>query len=849
VWRLTWRNLAARKVRLIMSTLAIVLGVAFLAGVLTFSHALSTTFDDVVKGSTPDAVVRPANSTAFDDGTGGVSLSVLSPADVQALDALPQTAAVAGTVDGFGMSLLDTDGKLVGGQGAPTIVTNHTGIDNVLGEPTTTLASGEWPERPGEVTLDTRSARIAGYHLGDDVEMVAPEGVLRRRATLVGTADFYGGGTAGATLIIMDTEGAQQIFLGGQDAYTGAALTAAPGVTQERLAEAAQRVLPADFKALTGDASIEESQDAVGQFLGIISTFLLVFAIIAVVVGAFIIVNTFSILVAQRVRDLALLRALGASRRQVSRSVLLEALVMSLIACVAGVLLGWGLAVGLAALFRSIGLDISSSALVVTPSTVLISFAVGVSVTMVAAYVPARRAGRVPPVAAMRDDVLVRNTSLGRRTVVGAGFLVAGAAAAGYGLVGAPGNDALWIGIGALVWILTAAVISPVIGKPVLVGCRALFRRLFGTPGLLASENALRDPRRTGATASALMIGLALVSTVGVLAGSFSKSITDVIDDEFTTDFVVIGSVWQPFSTTIADEMAAVDGVGAITRHQEVAVGAPSLSDDSIVDAVDDAFDDIFRLDMVAGRQQLHDHEVIVDEDVAKDRGLEVGDSMTLDFRAGEPQRVTVVGVFVPTLLSNPITTHLSVIEAAGIQRQDSGISINVAKGANVDAVRAALDEVVADLPMVSVQDKTELADTIRGQVNQLLYMVYGLLALAVVIAVIGIINTLGLSVIERTREIGLLRAVGLSRPQLRRMVTLESVTISVLGAVLGLALGLVFGALLRYALRDDLTSLALPVGQLTAFLVLAVLVGVLAAILPAIRAARLDVLKAIATE
>jgi len=849
VWRLTWRNLAARKVRLIMSTLAIVLGVAFLAGVQTFSHALSTTFDDIVKGSTPDAVVRPANSSAFDDGTGGVSLSVLSSADVQALDALPQTADVAGTVNGFGMSLLDTHGKLVGGQGAPTIVTNHTGIDNVLGEPTTTLASGEWPDRPGEVTLDTRSARIAGYHLGDEVDMVAPEGVLRHRAKLVGTADFYGGGTAGATLIIMDTEGAQQIFLRGQDAYTGAALTAADGVTQQQLAQAAQQVLPADFKALTGDDSIKESQDAVGQFLGIISTFLLVFAIIAVVVGAFIIVNTFSILVAQRVRDLALLRALGASRRQVSRSVLLEALVMSLVACVVGVLLGWGLAVGLAAVFRSIGLDISSSALVLTPSTVFISFAVGVTVTIVAAYLPARRAGRVPPVAAMRDDVLTRNTSLGRRTVIGAGFLVAGAAAAGYGLVGAPGNDALWIGTGALVWILTAAVISPVIGKPVLVGCRALFRRLFGTPGLLASETALRDPRRTGATASALMIGLALVSTVGVLAGSFSKSITDVIDEEFTTDFVVIGSVWQPFSTTIADEMAGVDGVGAITRDQQVAVGDPSLSEDSIVDAVDDSFDDIFQLDMVAGRQQLHGHEVIVDEDVAKDRGLGVGDSMTLDFRAGEPQKVTVVGVFVPTLLSNPITTHLSVIEAAGIQRQDSSISINVAKGADADAVRAALDKVVADLPMVSVQDKTELADTIRGQVNQLLYMVYGLLALAVVIAVIGIINTLGLSVIERTREIGLLRAVGLSRPQLRRMVTLESVTISVLGAVLGLALGLVFGALLRYALRDDLTSLALPLGQLTAFLALAVLVGVLAAILPAIRAARLDVLKAIATE
>ncbi|PVG82913.1 ABC transporter permease [Nocardioides gansuensis] len=850
MWRLTWRNLAARKVRLVMSTLAIVLGVAFLAGVLTFSHGLSATFDSIVKGSTPDGVVRPASSSAFDDGMAGVNVATLSPADVRALDALPETAEVAGNVDGFGMSLLDTDGKLVGGQGAPTIVTSHHEIENVLGEPTMTLSTGEWPDQPGEVTLDARSARIAGYELGEEVDMIAPTGVLRRQATLVGTADFYGGGTAGATLLIMSVEGAQQTFLGGRDAFTGASLTAAPGVTQQQLADAAQAVLPADFKALTGDKVIEESEDAIGEFLDIISTFLLVFAVIAVVVGAFIIVNTFSILVAQRMRDLALLRALGASRRQVSRSVLLEALVMSLVACVVGVLVGWGLALGLAALFRFVGLDIASSALVLTPGTVLVSFAVGVAVTMVAAYVPARRAGRVSPVAAMRDDVQVRGTSLHRRTVIGAAFLVLGAAAAAYGVAGAPGNDAAWIGAGALVWVLTVAAISSVIGRPVLLGCRALFRRLFGTPGLLASENALRDPRRTGATASALMIGLALVSTIGVLAGSFSKSVTDVVDEEFTSDFLVVGSTYQPFSTRIGDEMAAVDGVGVVSRQQNVGVGDASItSESSLVNAVDDAFHQIYELDMVAGRQHLDGHEVIIDADVAADRGLGVGDPMTLDFRAGAPQEVTVVGIFEPTLLTNPVTTHLSVVEAAGIQRQDSSLSINVASGADVAAVHATLDEVVADLPLVSVQDKAELADSIRGQVNQLLYMVYGLLALAIVIAVIGIINTLGLSVIERTRELGLLRAVGLTRPQLRRMVTLESVTIAVLGAVLGLVLGLVFGALLRYALRDDLTSLALPVGQLTGFLVLAVVVGVLAAILPAVRASRLDVLKAIATE
>jgi putative ABC transport system permease protein len=850
MWRLTWRNLAARKVRLAMSTLAIVLGVAFLSGVLTFSHGMSSTFDGIVKGSTPDGVVRPTNSSAFDDGTGGVNTVHLDPEHVEALDALPETAEVAGDVEAAGVSLLASDGKLVGGQGAPTYVVNHTGIDNLLGEPRMTLASGEWPGGRGEVTLDDRAADNAGYALGDEVTLIAPAGRLRHRATLVGTAGFFGGGTAGATLVVMSTEGAQQFVLGGRDVYTGASLSAAPGVSQQELADAANAVLPDDFTARTGDEVVDESEDAIAQFLGIISTFLLVFAVIAVVVGAFIVVNTFSILVAQRIRDLALLRALGASRRQVTRSVLLEALVMSLVACVVGVLAGWGLALGLTALFSAFGLEIGTSALVLTPRTVLVSFAVGVTVTMGAAYVPARRAGKVPPMAAMRDDVLARGRSLRRRTVLGSVLLLLGAGAAAYGVVGAPGNDAIWIGVGALVWILTVAAISSVIGRPVLLACRALFRRVFGMPGLLAGENALRDPRRTGATASALMIGLALVSTIAVLAGSFSTSIDDVVDEEFASDFVVVGSTYQPFSTAIGDDLAEVDGVGRIAREQLVGVGEPSITDDSaFVNAVDEAFDEVYDLDMVAGRQSLDGHEAIVDSDLAAERGLEVGDSMTLDFRAGTPQDVTVVGIFEPTVLTNPITTHLSVVEAAGMQRQDSALSINVAEGADVDAVHAALDAVVEDLPMVSVQDKEELADSVRDQVNQLLYMIYGLLALAIVIAVIGIINTLGLSVIERTREIGLLRAVGLVRPQLRRMVTLESVTIALLGAVLGMALGLVFGALLRFALREDLTSLALPVGQLLVFLALAVVVGVLAAIVPAVRASRLDVLRAIATE
>ena len=318
------------------------------------------------------------------------------------------------------------------------------------------------------------------------------------------------------------------------------------GVTQEELAAAADTVAPEGFEAVTGDQVAEESQDAVGQFLDVISTFLLVFAIIAVIVGGFIIVNTFTILVAQRSRELALLRALGAGRRQVTSSVLLEAVVMSALAATAGIALGWLLARGLAALFRAVGLDIAGDELTLDLQAVLVSYAVGIGVTLVAAYLPARRAGKVAPVAAMRADATPVRGSLRRRTIIGGVLLAVGAAFAVVGIVGGPGPDALWIGIAAVIWILTAAAISSVLGQPVLVLCRSLFGRLFGTTGRLAGENALRDPRRTGATASALMIGLALVSCIGVLAASLNASVDDVVDEEFTSDFLVQSTNFLP---------------------------------------------------------------------------------------------------------------------------------------------------------------------------------------------------------------------------------------------------------------------------------------------------------------
>lgn len=851
MFRLTWRTLLARKVRLVMSTLAIVLGIGFLAGVLTFSNGLSSTFDGIIKGSTPDATVRPAGTDSF-SAVGAGNSATITPEDVDRLAALPEVERADGSVDGLGLYLLDEDGKLVGGQGAPTLAFNHADVPNLLGEPSLRLVDGAWPTGADDVVLDSGAAERAGYRIGDEVTVIAPSGDsvrdARKTFTLSGTAEFNGGGTAGSVLVIFSTETAQQLFLGGQDAFTSVALTAAPGVTQQQLANAADRVAPAGFDAVTGDRVVEESQAAIGQFLDVISTFLIVFAVIAILVGGFIIANTFTILVAQRVRELALLRALGASRKQVRRSVLVEAALMALIGSALGILVGLGLARALAGLFRTFGLDINADTLTLTPFTVLAAFAVGLVVTMVSAYLPARRAARTAPVAAMRAEAATpAEGSLRRRSLIGGVLIVIGIGLAVVGLRGGPGNDAIWIGVAAVLWILTAAALSPVLGHPLLVACRALFGRVFGTTGRLAGENALRNPRRTGATAAALMIGLALVSAVGTLAASMSATSDELVDEQFASDFLVQSASFQSFPTGIGDDMEQVDGVETVSRNQfamALVDGEPA----SLL-GVQPSFGDIYRLDMRSGTQEMRGDQTIITTDAAKEYGVGVGDELELTVPGNRRASVEVAGIFEPTQVAGAINVPMSVLTDLGLNRTDNTLSINAEPGADLAAVQADLEEVVADVPIVSVQDKAQFAESIQGQINQLLAMIYGLLALAIVIAVIGIINTLGLSVIERTREIGLLRAVGLSRARLRRMVTLESVTISVMGAVLGMVIGLVVGVLLRESLKDDLTVLSLPWGSLLTFLAVAVIFGVLAAVVPAIRASRLKVLDAIATE
>ncbi|MET0821937.1 MAG: FtsX-like permease family protein [Aeromicrobium sp.] len=846
--RFTLRGLLARKVRLVLSASAIVLGVAFLSGSLTFTEMIGRSFDNIVGGSVSDGVVRLNRLGSATSLLRNLDQRTLPGSLVPQLASAPGVARADGSVEGQGLFVVKQNGKLLGGSGAPTIALNFDDAPNAAGDPTVTIPTGHEPRRAGEVAMDRRSARNAGYRIGDTVRMVTAGDQPRITARLVGYADFAGGGLAGATLVMFDTRTAQDLFLDGADAYTSIGLTAEGGVSQAELVTAVTPLLPDGVEAVTGDQVTDEVKTVVDTVLGYLNTFLLVFAAIALVVGSFLIVNTFSMLVAQRTRELALLRALGASRRQVTRSVLLEACVTGLVGSSVGLGLGLGLTALLRTVFAGFGLDLSGTSVVLSGRTVIVSYAVGVGVTMIAAWLPARRAASVSPVSAMRDDAALPEGSVRRRLVVGSVLAAAGAAlvVAGLNTSGSTGTSMVGAGILAILLAVTAA--APGIAIPFVTGVRWAFGRMTGPVGRLAGNNALRNPRRTAATASALMIGLALVTTMSILGASTSRSVDAAITEQFTSDFLVSNALLQPFSPVVGDEIAQVDGVGRVARTQVVQV---RIGDSTVTGSATnlEALEAIVPISFVSGSRALGDGQVAVDQDRAQSLGLRVGDAVRLGFDAG-PQTARVSGIYRSTYLLGDVLVPFSTVTAASIVRADSEVLVDATPGTDTAALGVALEKATTDYPTVTVQTRQQYSDSQRAQVDQLLYLIYALLGLAIVIAALGIVNTLALSVVERTRELGLLRAIGLDRAQVRRMVRLEAVAIAALGACLGIGLGLLFGFVLQRAVVDQgVTDLAIPWARLALFVVAAVLVGVLAAVLPARRAARLDVLRAISSQ
>lgn len=847
MWRATLRSLLSHKLRLGLSGMSIVLGVAFVSGTMVFTDTLSRTFSDLFDATSADVTVTPAAAYEVGlTGTGGgpVAAATVPQSVVDTLTRIDGAAAVGGFVQAEGVYLLDTEGKVLSTGGAPAIGLNW--YDEQSLNPAT-MTTGRPPESAGEVVLDTTTAKKSGYRIGDTVTVLTTG--PRVEARLVGIFRFgESGGLAGASLTAFDTVTAQRLLLApGQ--FTGVSLEAAEGVTDATLKARVVAALGDGYDVKTHREQSDDAAASLAEGLKFLDLALLVFAGVALFVGGFIILNTFSMLVAQRTRELGLLRAVGASRGQVTRSVLTEAALLGVAGSTVGLVGGVGIASGLKALFATFGLTLDGS-LVLSRDTVLWGYAIGVLVTLVAAYLPARRASHTPPIAAMQDGAATAQGSLRRRTVLGSALTAAGVAAVVVSLGTSDASSAAALaGAGTVALIVGTIALSPMLSRPFLATVGALLPRFWGRPGKLARENALRNPRRTAATASALMVGLALVSGFSIVGSSTKASLDKLIDGGLRADFVVSTTVGSPFTPKVSEELTAVPGVAAVMQQR---FGSAQVNGKrSFLTALNaSALDRSVRLRYRAGSTaSLGGTSALVDRPSAESNGWSVGEAIPVLLPNGSRLALTVGGIYESNQVVGSLIVDLPTYEKAGGPSLDQYVYVSVATGSDPSVVRQSLQAVVSTYPVVTLKDEGEFKDELTSQVDQLLLLINALLALSVLIAVLGIVNTLALSVIERTREIGLLRAIGMSRAQVRRMIRLEAVVISLYGAALGVALGVVFGVGFTHALSSQgVDVLSVPVVRLLAFLAIAGLIGVLAALWPARRAARLGVLTAIGT-
>jgi putative ABC transport system permease protein len=848
VLRATLKSIRGHTSRLVGTAVSVVLGVAFLAGTLIFTDTVTRTFDDLFASvyENVDAEIRSA--TEIDAGFGVVERGRLPEALVDQVAAVDGVAWVEGFVEGTAQ-LVGPDGEPVGrpGQGPPTLGFSWSGETDVN---PWVLAEGTPPVGPDQVAIDRATARAAGVGAGDRVQVLTslePRTFTVSGVVRFGTVDSPGG----ASVVLFDLPTAQEMFDAPGQVDTVSAV-ADDGVSQAELVQRLEAALGpgAGVEVLTGEDITSEQQATLRENLAFFTVFLTVFAVIALFVSCFVIYNTFAILVAQRTRELALFRALGASRRQVVSSVLAEAVIVGLAASAAGVVAGIGLSVLLRAGLGALGLDLPAGGLVLAWRTAVVGMVVGVAVTVASALLPAVGASRIAPLQAMRDVAVDRSGRSGRRLVAGAVIAALGAVALVVGLLQ---PQIALVGVGAAVLFVGVFVLGPVIAGPVARVVGAPLARFRGVSGRLARENATRNPTRTARTATALTIGVALVAGVTVLAASLRESIRDIVAGQFTGDLAVdsgtfgFGGLSPTLTQRLNDlpEVEAATGV-RIALAEIDGAGQPLTAIDPAT-----AFA-LLDLELVAGEpQDLTADAVFVYEGRAESLGVGVGDTLAARFLDGTERELTVAGLHAQQqgLAGDYLISH-ALAEQTGAQQFDFISFVLLADGVSLAQGRAAVEAVAADYPNATVQDRSEYADAQAAGVDLLLNLIYGLLGLAVVIAAFGITNTLRLSVIERTREIGLLRAVGMTRRQLRSTIRWEAVITALLGAVQGIVIGLGLGYAVIYALRTEgIETFAVPSGSLVVIVALAAAIGVLAAIRPARRAARLDILDAIATE
>ena len=840
--RTTVRSLLARKLRLLLASFAVLLGITFVSGAFVLTDSLGRVFDKLfVSANEGTAVTVTAKDTVGGGDFGQDSQELVPQSVIDTVAKVPGVAKAIGDTN-QPISLVLPNGKLFKKQGPPVL-----GFSYVSDSPTEslTLLRGKAPVGLHEVLIDTRTATKEKLLIGAKVGLIGQ--ASRESATIVGLVRFGSSGSvAGATILAMDGPSAQKVF-GNPAGFDQVSIAAEPGVKDTVLRDRVKAALPKGYEAKTGTERAAQQADEIKKGLRFFNTFLQVFAYVALFVGMFLIFNTFSMLVAQRTRELALLRALGASRGQVLRSVLAEALVVGLISSLAGLGLGILLARGFTSLMNALGIEIPHGPTVLLTRTVVVCLVVGVVATTVAALVPARRASRVAPVQALRESGPAEERSLVRRTTAGSVVTALGVAALVLGLVN---SQLVVVGLGAALSFLGITVASPLFARPV-VGLLAQPFSRAGIAGRLGRGNAMRSPRRTSTTAAALMIGLALVATISTVGASAKDSVVKAVATSLGADYVLHADQFLPFSgapVAALQKAPELEDAAAFRIAQAKVKGKSGAQAIQSVDPV--ALQRVLLLDVKSGDlEHLTTGQLAVSETVAKDLKTKVGDTVQLTWaKTGEkPYRVSAV--YKDNQFAGGYLVDEKDFKANVTDDRVLVVAVKAAKDASPKASRAAIEKALADYPNVLIEDQAEFVKKQGDQIDSLLNVLTGLLFVSVLIAVLGIINTLALSVVERTRELGLLRAVGLQRRQLKRMIRVESVVIAVFGALLGIVVGIAFGWALVLALKDDgITEFTVPVARIAFVLVVAGLGGVLAAALPARRAAKLKVLDAIAT-
>lgn len=848
--KVSLRNLSAHKLRMALTVIAVVLGTAFISGASMFTNALSNTFSSAVSSAYEgvDAVVSPDGEA----GTAGISQQIY--------DTVAQNPEVA-RVNYSGSTtvvLADAERNPIQTGGMPSSLGIWYNPEDAVvqgGE----IVEGEAPRGADEVVINDTAAESHGIELGEELLVVDPQ--QRTSVTVVGIYE-PAVDAGGAISLAMAEEGYLERYTDGEN-FPAVAVAGVAGVEPSQLVTELQAGLDG-VKVETGQTLADEASAMVEQALSFVNYFLSAFGLVALLVGTFLIANTFSMIVAQRTQEFALLRALGASRKQITRSVVFEALIVGVIGSAIGVVVGLGLVQGIKALLGAFDLAMPDSGLGLTPTSVIVPIVLGTVVTVVSAWMPARRAGEVQPVEAMRTTESASGSSLKVRSLIGFVLIAIGALAA---LAGAflesygTGTRASMVGVGALGVIIGSFLAGPAISLPIVPGVGRLIGAPFGSVGKLAATNSKRNPRRTATTAFALTLGVALVTAIGMLGDTMKSSLADMIESEYQADYLLSGPPTGsfPLPAEAVDVVRETAGVGEVTTLSQAPIwigematyGPAPFAPSNVIDGDVAA---IIRVEVTAGEVDLSDVEgVAVDSEVATEQGWQVGDTVPVtSVLTPEPRDVELMAIYEPNFTLGRLIISQTLADSLLPAQSQQLATIGVLGDGSVDqeTLRTNLEESVKDFVVVQVMTSDEIAGQFTQAINIMMNILYALLALAVIIAILGIVNTLTLNVIERRQEIGMLRAVGAHRTQVRTMITLEAVQIAVFGAVMGIIIGLSLGwSFVKVLSGDGLESISIPWDTLGLVFFGSIVVGVLAAIWPANRAAKTPALDAIAEE